>query len=161
MRPRKTAGEAPVSGLRTASGAPVALVLSKSRTVAAPPDQRLDAEFLALGREIVFGLYAIKRAENRIPMAVAVRIAGHAALPGVETTFTADVSSRGARVYSTRRWKPDERLFISTLAGEFRSLARVAWCHPARDAGFAVGLQLVETSGKWVVAPAAAKARAS
>ncbi|MBI3483779.1 MAG: hypothetical protein HY012_01310 [Acidobacteria bacterium] len=68
------------------------------------------------------------RAEKRIPMAVAVRIAGHAAMPGVETT----------------------------LAGNFNSVARVAWCSPAREVGFAIGLQFVEASGNWVVAPAAA-----
>ena len=89
-------------------------------------------------------------------MAVPVRIAGNSSMPGEETTFTEDVSARGAKVYTTRRWKADERLLIASLSGSFRSLARVAWCLPARDQGFTVGLQLVETSGNWVVAPAAA-----
>jgi hypothetical protein len=93
-------------------------------------------------------------------MVVAVRIAGHSAMPGEETTFTADVSSRGARVISTRRWKPDERLLLSAFAGGFRSLARVAWCQPARDNGFAIGLQLLEVSGKWVVPPGGANPKA-
>ena len=96
------------------------------------------------------------RAEKRIPMAVAVRIAGHAAMPGVETTFTEDVCSGGAKVYSARRWKKDERLQFATLAGNFQSVARVAWCRPAREIGFAIGLQFEEPSGSWVVAPAAA-----
>lgn len=96
------------------------------------------------------------RAEKRIPMAVAVRIAGHAAMPGVETTFTEDVCSGGAKVYSARRWKADDRLQIATLAGNFNSVARVAWCSPVREVGFAIGLQFVEASGNWVVAPAAA-----
>ena len=96
------------------------------------------------------------RAEKRIPMAVAVRIAGHAAMPGVETTFTEDVCSCGAKVYSARRWKKNEHLQISTLAGDFRSAARVAWCLPVREIGFAIGLQFEEPSGNWVVAPAAA-----
>jgi hypothetical protein len=108
----------------------------------------------------VFGWHATKRAERRIPMAVAVRITGHAALPGVEATFTADVSSRGARVYSTRPWRPDERMFLSTYSG-FRSVARVAWCSPERDAGFSVGLQLLETAGNWVVPPDAAASKAA
>ncbi len=108
----------------------------------------------------MFGYYAIKRAETRMPMVVAVRIAGHSAMPGEETTFTADVSSRGARVYSTRRWKPDEQLLISAFSGRFRSLARVAWCLPSRDEGFTIGLQLLETSGKWVVAPSDTSSKA-
>ncbi len=111
----------------------------------------------------MFRSHSTTRAEKRIPMAVAVRIAGHSAMPGEETTFTEDVSSRGAKLYSVRRWKADERLLVTTLSGEFRSLARVAWCTPTRDAGFAVGIQLVETSGNWIVAPpgAATKAVAS
>ena len=111
----------------------------------------------------MFGKHASTRAEKRIPMAVAVRISGHSAQPGEETTFTEDVSFRGAKVFSTRRWKSGERLLLATLSGGFRSVARVAWCRPDRNAGFAVGLQLAETSGNWVVAPAlvASKAIAS
>ena len=109
----------------------------------------------------MFGFHMIKRAEKRIPMVVAVRIAGHSALPGEESTFTADVSSRGARVYSVRRWKPDERLFLSAFSGDFRSLARVAWCLPSRDEGFTIGLQLLEVSGNWIVPPASSNAVAS
>lgn len=104
----------------------------------------------------MFRSQVMTRTEKRIPMAVAVRIAGHAAMPGVETTFTEDVCSCGAKVYSARRWKTDDRLQIATLAGDFRSAARVAWCSPAREVGFAIGLQFVEPSGHWVVAPAAA-----
>ncbi len=110
----------------------------------------------APGEDVVFSSYSTARAEKRIPMAVAVRIAGHSAMPGEETTFTEDVSSRGAKLYSARRWKPDERLLITTLTGGFRSLARVAWCMATRDAGFAVGIQLVETSGNWIVPPSGA-----
>lgn len=104
----------------------------------------------------MFRSNVMTRAEKRIPMAVSVRIAGHAALPGVESTFTEDVCSRGAKVYSARRWKPGERLQITTPAGDFRSVARVAWCLPTRDNCYAIGLQFVEPSGKWVIAPAAA-----
>jgi PilZ domain-containing protein len=96
------------------------------------------------------------RSEKRIPMAVAVRIEGHPALPGVETTFTEDVCSRGAKVYSARRWKAEEHLHITTLGGDFHSVARVAWCSPSRDAGFAIGLQFVEPSGNWVIASSVA-----
>ena len=108
----------------------------------------------------MFRKHASTRAEKRIPMAVAVRISGHSAQPGQETTFTEDVSSCGAKVLSNRRWKVEERLLLATLTGNFRSVARVAWCRPVRDAGFAVGLQLAETSGNWVVAPASAATKA-
>ena len=96
--------------------------------------------------------HAGPRRETRIPMEVGVHITGHPALPGTETTFTENVSSRGARVLSTRRWSPGDRLTISTLTGAFRSIARVAYCQIVPDLGFAVGLEFVEPSGHWVVA---------
>ena len=97
--------------------------------------------------------YDVLRIESRIPMEVGVQISGHAHLPGVETTFTENVSSRGARVLSVRRWNQNDRLSISTLTGGFQSLARVAYCVSLRGAGYAVGLQFLEGRGNWVVSP--------
>jgi hypothetical protein len=85
-------------------------------------------------------------------MEVGVHITGHPALPGTETTFTENVSARGARVLSVRRWKTNDRLTLTTLTGTFRSLARVAYCQLVPETGFAVGLEFIEPDGKWVVA---------
>jgi hypothetical protein len=87
-------------------------------------------------------------------MEVGVQISGHVNLPGVETTFTQDVSSSGARVLSVRRWRPNDRLWIATLTGAFRSLARVAYCQPQRESGFAIGLEFLEPDGSWIIANA-------
>ena len=95
---------------------------------------------------------AAPRRETRIPMEVGVHITGHPALPGTESTFTENVSSRGARVLSIRRWNTGDRLTISTLTGSFRSIARVAYCQNTPESGFAVGLEFVEPTGNWVVA---------
>jgi hypothetical protein len=96
----------------------------------------------------------INRLEKRIPMAIAVHISGHGRTPGVETTFTENVSSRGARVASTRRWRPNEMLEIASLPGDFRAKARVAYCQPQSE-GFVIGLEFLEPSGRWVInAPA-------
>jgi hypothetical protein len=96
----------------------------------------------------------VERLEKRIPMAVAVHISGHERMPGVETTFTENVSSRGARVVSSRRWRPNETLEIKSLPGDFRARARVAYCQPQSE-GFVIGLEFLEPSGRWVVnAPA-------
>jgi hypothetical protein len=100
--------------------------------------------------------FPFSRSENRIPMEVGVHITGHPALPGTETTFTENVSSRGARVLSTRRWRPNDRLTVSTLTGSFRAIARVAYCQLVPDAGFAVGLEFLEPTGNWVVSSALA-----
>lgn len=95
--------------------------------------------------------YSVLRRDARVPMEVEVQISGHKALPGTESTFTENVSARGARVVSTRRWKTNDQLVITTLSGSFRCVARVAYCQTVPRAGYAVGLEFVEPSGSWVV----------
>jgi hypothetical protein len=95
--------------------------------------------------------FAVPRREKRIPMEIGVQISGHPVLPGTETTFTENVSVRGLRVLSTRRWKTNDRLTIVTPSGSFSSIARVAYCQSVGQAGFAIGLELLEPSGKWVL----------
>jgi hypothetical protein len=94
--------------------------------------------------------FAVKRIEKRILMTVAVHISGHEHVPGVETAFTENVSSRGARVSSIRRWRPNDTLEVSTLSRDFRSVARVTYCQPQSE-GFVIGLEFLEPSGRWVV----------
>jgi hypothetical protein len=94
--------------------------------------------------------FSVERLEKRIPMTVAVHISGAQAPAGVETTFTEDVSSRGARVSSIRRWRPNDTLHFESLPGDFQTRARVAYCHPYRE-GYVIGLEFLEPSGRWVV----------
>ncbi|MFZ0633890.1 MAG: PilZ domain-containing protein [Candidatus Acidiferrales bacterium] len=103
---------------------------------------------LGIGGSKTFGA---PRAEKRIPMEVGVKISGHMDLPGIETTFTENVSARGARVLSSRRWSPNDRLTISTLTGSFRAVARVAYCESVPSAGYAVGLEFIQPDGRWIV----------
>lgn len=95
--------------------------------------------------------FTTPRREPRMPMEISVQIAGHPAMPGKETTFTENVSSRGVRVLSARRWKINDRLTIATVSGTFHSIARVAYCKPQPQSGFAIGLELIEPTGTWVV----------
>ena len=94
--------------------------------------------------------FDVERLEKRIPMAVAVHISGHRRAPGVETTFTENVSSRGARVSSMRRWRANDTLEIESLPGDFRARARVTYCQ-AQSEGFVIGLEFLEPSGRWVI----------
>ena len=94
--------------------------------------------------------FDVERLEKRIPMTVPVHISGHRSASYVETTFTEDVSSRGARVPSIRRWQINETLNFESLPGDFYALARVAYCRPHRE-GFVIGLEFLEPSGRWVV----------
>jgi hypothetical protein len=84
-------------------------------------------------------------------MQVGVRISGNNSMPGLETTFTENVSTRGARVRSVRRWRPGESISVMSLDDGFRSLARVAYCEPNRDMGFVIGVEFLELEGQWVL----------
>ncbi len=95
----------------------------------------------------------VKRLEKRIPMTVAVQISGNDRVSNVETAFTEDISSRGARVMTARRWEPEDRVTIVSLPGDFRATARVAYCQPLRGSGFAIGVEFLEPAGRWVVHP--------
>jgi len=83
-------------------------------------------------------------------MTVAVHISGREPGLSVETAFTENVSSRGARVSSIRRWRCNDTLEIKSLPGGFRALARVAYCRP-QSGGFVIGLEFLEPTGRWVV----------
>ncbi len=50
-------------------------------------------------------LHPFPRRENRIPMEIPVVLDGHRQVPGTESTFTENVSVKGARVVSVRRWE--------------------------------------------------------
>jgi hypothetical protein len=99
------------------------------------------------------------RVENRIPMAVALQISGNDRMPGIEVTFTDNVSSRGARIITQRPWRRDESVMVASLPGDFRARARVAYCQRLREAGYAIGLEFLEPSGHWVIDPSAAPER--
>ena len=91
------------------------------------------------------------RIERRIPMEIPVVLDGHRQVPGTESTFTENVSARGARVVSVRRWETNDRLTLVSRTGEFRSSARVAYCQALQGDGFAIGVEFIEPRGRWVV----------
>jgi hypothetical protein len=103
---------------------------------------------MARTRTAEFGFH---RMDARIPMEIPVMLDGHRKLPGTESTFTENVSARGARVTSVRRWELDERLTFASRTGEFRSSARVAYCQPLHGDGYAIGVEFIEPKGRWVV----------
>jgi hypothetical protein len=95
--------------------------------------------------------FAFHRADRRIPMEIPVLINGHRDVPGSEATFTENVSARGARVISARRWEQGEPLKFASRTGEFRSSARVAYCQSLQSDGFAIGVEFLQPKGRWVV----------
>jgi hypothetical protein len=95
--------------------------------------------------------FTFQRVEDRIPMEIPVILNGHRATPAAESTFTENVSARGARVVSARHWDKGEALTFVSRTGEFRSLARVAYCQPLRGNGYAIGVEFLDPAGRWVV----------
>ena len=94
--------------------------------------------------------YSVERIEQRIPMTVAIHLSGRGKMPGVETTFTENVSSHGARVSTVRLWRTNEVLEVASLPGDFHAFARVAYCE-SQPGGFVIGLEFLEPAGRWVV----------
>jgi hypothetical protein len=95
--------------------------------------------------------FVFHRAEKRILMEIPVLIDGHHDVPGSESTFTENVSARGARVISARYWDHGDSLKFSSRTGEFRSSARVAYCQSLQGEGFAIGVEFLNPKGRWVV----------
>ena len=95
----------------------------------------------------------VERCEPRLPMQVGVRISGNTFMPGLESTFTENVSSRGARVRSVRRWRIGESISVLSPEAGFRSLARVAYCESS-PTGYTIGVEFLELEGQWVLASA-------
>ena len=91
------------------------------------------------------------RSEKRIPMEIPVVLDGHRQMPGVEATFTENVSARGARVASVRHWDKGAPIVFASRTGEFRSAARVAYCQAVHGQGYVIGVEFLEPQGRWVV----------
>jgi hypothetical protein len=59
-----------------------------------------------------------------------------------ETTFTENVSIRGARVTTVRRWQPGTRVLVTFLRNGVRSEGKIAYCQPTERGDFAIGVEL-------------------
>jgi hypothetical protein len=90
-----------------------------------------------------------KRTEDRMPMKVTVDLASLDIRTPAQEGVTENVSPRGARVLTTKPWKPNDRLNVRSLLGNFRSRARVVYCVPVDGDQFAIGLQLFAIAGNW------------
>lgn len=90
-----------------------------------------------------------KRANVKVP----VRLAAVENAFIAETTTTLNISRRGARVLTGRRWRPGEELVLASLSGEFRRQGKVIHCHPLTDGRFCVGLEFGTSIKDWKDAP--------
>jgi len=89
------------------------------------------------------------RHEKRIPIELTVCLVSAGQPREMEQAFTENVSFRGARVVTKRRWHSGEQPRVSSLTGEFYLPARVVYCHPRPNGSFGVGLEFKGRTVKW------------
>jgi len=89
------------------------------------------------------------RLEKRIRLAVPLQISSVLDPAAVEPTTTENVCSLGMRVLTQRARELNERLMISSLMGDLRSLVRVVYCQRLPDGRFGVGLQFQGQVVNW------------
>jgi hypothetical protein len=90
-----------------------------------------------------------RRLEERIPLTVRVDLCSLDVRHPAQEALTENVSTHGARVVSSSPWQRNERLNLWSLPGDFRARARVVYCETLGVHSFAMGLQLLATSGGW------------
>jgi hypothetical protein len=89
------------------------------------------------------------RLEKRIRMAIPVQISSPLDPAAAERTITENVCSLGIRIFAQRARELNERLMISSVAGDLRTLARVVYCERLPDGRFGVGLQFQGMAISW------------
>jgi hypothetical protein len=93
------------------------------------------------------------RLEKRVTAKVPVHVIAMENSSIAETTTTLDISRYGARVISSRRWRPGDELGLTSLSGEFHRRATVIYCHPLADRQFCIGLEFGPSVRNWKEAP--------
>lgn len=93
------------------------------------------------------------RMEKRIPIIMIVRLSqgNLAGTEEEERTYTDNVSSHGARVFSQSGWKPGEQARITSVRDESTVQGEVIYCQRLESGGFCIGLKFLEQTVKWSV----------
>jgi hypothetical protein len=90
------------------------------------------------------------RMERRLPIVVVVRLAQAecASADGGERTYTDNISSRGARVYSIRPWQLGDAVQV-TPRNEAPACGNVVYCQRLADDRYAVGVKFQDRPITW------------
>ncbi len=92
------------------------------------------------------------RMEARLPIIVVVRLTHCPAVgtDGEEKTYTDNISSRGARVFSKHAWRPGDDLRLTPL-NENSVRAKVIYCHRLPDNRYGVGVKFQGRPVTWSI----------
>ena len=83
------------------------------------------------------------RNEKRVTMVAPVCLIDAERLHVIEEAMMVNVSSGGARVLTSKRWRPKEAQGLFLLSSEIQAEARVIYCEPLPDGQFCIGLQFL------------------
>jgi len=89
------------------------------------------------------------RLEKRIQLSLPVQISSLYDPSTSERTTTENVCSLGMRVLTQKARELNERLMISSLVGDLRSMARVVYCQRLPDGRFGIGIHFQGQSLRW------------
>ena len=90
-----------------------------------------------------------RRLEERTHLTVRVDLCSLDIRNRTHEGLTDNISTHGARVVSSDPLRLNERLNLWSVPGDFRARARVVYCEPLGHNSFAIGLQLLATTGDW------------
>jgi len=82
------------------------------------------------------------RSERRVQRVFAAELSRPGECEPMERTFTENVSARGARVTSVRRWQPGTRVLVAFHQNGVPSEGSIVYCQRVEGGEFAVGLEL-------------------
>jgi hypothetical protein len=98
------------------------------------------------------------RLEKRIRLAVPVQISSLRESSAIERTTTENVCSIGIRVLTQWARELDERVMISSPAGDLRTPARVVYCQRLPGGRFGIGFEFQQAPVSWPSSPLTATA---
>src|SRR6266478_4806299 len=90
-----------------------------------------------------------RRVEVRVPLTGPMWLTSLDNGGEFEISTTENASTTGARVVTTKPWKPNESVLISQPPG-FCAVGRIAYCHQMPSENFALGISLEAPPSDWL-----------
>lgn len=89
------------------------------------------------------------RIKRRLPIVVIVRLAAErAGSGGEEKTYTDDISTHGACIFSTHAWQLGDKVRVTPVNEQSTACGKVVYCHRLAD-GYGIGVQFQDGPVMW------------
>jgi len=89
------------------------------------------------------------RSERRLSKILAAELSRLDESVPKEMTFTENVSPRGVRVTTVRRWQPGTRVLVTFPQNGIRSKGRIVYCRRVESGNFALGIEVPWQVQRW------------